>query len=285
MTVGWKRGLAGLSGPIVGLGLALAFVLGWWVMPSPLMRVWGYAAVSGLTVALVAATFIFGSGRPDAERVRLCLPPVFLAASAAAWLSLVESLSGKVAVILVTTLLVGSYRFQVSSSGQVPDGEREITESGPRMVSAGNSAGILERHPGLSQAAFVTDIFSVFFLMSFLFGLGGFRDVSMLVSAVLTGGLWGLLAHENFWRIGFGDRDRRVMGAIFSLVGLEVGFGLSCLPISYLTRSVLGVLILSFGIHLTGQVVMGTVETRRFREAVAAVLSLMAILLLTANWN
>jgi len=306
----WRTKLPLLSGPIVAVGLLLAFLVGW-LMPTPNGRMISYLVLVGLTVALLTSVLIIGLGKLQLVRLRLLAPPLLLLLSAASWLVLVESLMGKVAVLLAAALVVGSYQAHLLSPSQPSSGSTSTAEAQPAADQAGSAdageaaalsvaaqppenpekpattdaaAGWLSRRPGLPQAAFITDVLAVFFLTAFFFGLDSFYNLPLPLMAAISGLIWGMIAHENLWRFGVGRSDRQLLTGAFAAIGAEAHLGLAFLPIAYLAESMIAVIILAFGLHLSKQILEGTISARQFRNESLASAGLVALLLITAKW-
>ena len=273
MIITWRQKLIIMTGPTVAVGLIVALGLVY-ILPTPNARALGYLITTSLMTLALVIELILGMGKVSAEKIRICIPPVLLAVSSAAWLALAETMLGKGAVVLAAFLLIGYYQSYLL-----------VRQKSTEESSEESGGEFLNSRPGLPQAAFITDLFAVFFLTAFIFGLDGFYNIPMPLSAILAGLLWGGLAHENLWRFGAKQADRRVLGAVFGVVGAEMHLGLSFLPISYLAEAAVATIILTIGLQLTRQVIFGVAETRKFRGQALAIIALIILLFFTTKWT
>jgi hypothetical protein len=263
----WLHRLPFLAGPTLVAGLVAGFVLGW-TLPTPAARLYGYVAATGVMLALLAVELLLGLRPFTRDKLRAAAAPFWLALAAAGWLVMVETLAGKLAVVLAAGFIIGSYQSHL----QIPVADRPV------------DAGFLERRPGLPRAAFITDLFTLFYLTAFVFGLEAFFQLPQLLVALLMGLVWFGLVYENLWRFGVANPDRLSLAAVFSLAGLELQLVLAMLPVSYLTKSAAAALIFGFGLHFARQIVLELIQPKTFRGEALAFLGLLALLLLTAKW-
>ena len=281
MIITWRQKLIMMAGPTVAVGLIIALGLVF-ILPTPTARAWGYLVTASLMTVVLVIELILGVGDINLEKIRLFIPPVLLVVSSAAWLALAETILGKGAIILAAFLLISSYQshFLVRTKPE-EESPKEIDTSKPTV----DKDIFLNSRPGLPQVAFIIDLFAVFFLTAFIFGLDGFYNIPMPLSAILAGLLWGGLAHENLWRFGAKQSDQRLLGVIFGVVGIEIHLGLSFLPVSYLAEAAVAAIILTIGLQLTRQVIFGVAETRKFRGQALAIIALIILLFFTTKWT
>lgn len=225
------------------------------------------SAVLATAVAFFGGLAIIISAAPGFSRAaaaRLVSPGVFLTASSALIILLIESRLGRFGIVLLALVLLLAFHQNLRFAAADPTGERARN---------------------LNNLSCALDAVGGFMFSAFLFGASEFFNVPALVSAGAAGAVGAWIAYETVKRYGFDARAEAMVPAAFGVFAAEMQAGLSFLPTAGEVGAAVAVLIYAPVLHFTVRIMAGNMETKRTGRILAAAAGLVALILFTAHWR
>jgi len=258
-----RRRLAYIISLLLGAGLLAAARLPLAVVDGRLLVWTSIVAFTAALVAVAGTHVSYHAGAPVFRSLRLAAPAVFLAASSFLYLLIVETALGRYGLAALVMFLTAVFFENLRRS---PEGAER---SGPT---------------NLVHLSLVLDALSLFFLLSFIFGVAAFFYVSLPLAAAVIGLVAAAMTREMLWRSGLQSREYVSLIVAAGLIGAETYVALALLPTSHLVNAAVAVVLLSAALHVVRQVLSGAGEFRYFRKELAASLLLAVLLMTTARW-
>lgn len=219
---------------------------------------------AALTVSILAAALMgVVASEGHAQRLRLAVTPVLLAAGAGAFLMIVEDGSARKVLAVATIALLAAYAAYAR---------------GTRHDQARFS------HADFSHLAFVVHVATVFFWAAAAFGGRTYLPIPLFAAAAAFGLIVGIISDVTLAREQGGSGDRRTVVAAFAAVGAELFAALSFLPTGHLVNAMAVVILFAAGLHAARELLSPVTVRPPLRRHFAWSAALLLLVLCTAQW-
>ncbi|OGM01223.1 hypothetical protein A2480_01660 [Candidatus Uhrbacteria bacterium RIFOXYC2_FULL_47_19] len=200
---------------------------------------------------------------PGVARWRVILSPTVFVAGSFLFYSLLGSVLARFVSVTVIMLALLVFVMRLDSSDAL-----DPLRGANRTVRLGRLMNLL----------------GVFFATVFLFGIGRFISLPVVVSAIIFGGLLSIVQYEALQQSG-ADRALIVRATVaLTALGIETYIGLSFLPTPFLVNATV-LMIICFAIGRSAvRILSGDVGTRGLKFGLTAAAVLVVLVLATARW-